>query len=240
MENIYSRRRFIIKPFWGNKSKNPKKEKLKKKVIKFIIIISISIYGFKTCLDYIQPVYETLCNEKSKSVATIITNRQTTIYMNKYQYDELFSIEKDNNGNITLIKANVTPINNMISDLTESIQHEFDNVGTQTIEITLGSFMGNSLLAGIGSKIPINVDMTGTVDTEVKSEFISKGINQTLHRIYVVFDCKMSVVTPMKNYTQNIINQFIVAENVIVGNIPDSYYNLEGLEEPLDSLNLMK
>ena len=135
MENIYSRRRFIIKPF-GNKSKNPKKEKLKKKVIKFIIIISISIYGFKTCLDYIQPVYETLCNEKSKSVATIITNRQTTIYMNKYQYDELFSIEKDNNGNITLIKANVTPINNMISDLTESIQHEFDNVGTQTIEIT--------------------------------------------------------------------------------------------------------
>ena len=118
MENIYSRRRFIIKPFWGNKSKNPKKEKLKKKVIKFIIIISISIYGFKTCLDYIQPVYETLCNEKSKSVATIITNRQTTIYMNKYQYDELFSIEKDNNGNITLIKANVTPINNMISDLT--------------------------------------------------------------------------------------------------------------------------
>ena len=160
--------------------------------------------------------------------------------MNKYQYDELFSIEKDNNGNITLIKANVTPINNMISDLTESIQHEFDNVGTQTIEITLGSFMGNSLLAGIGPKIPINVDMTGTVDTEVKSEFISKGINQTLHRIYVVFDCKMSVVTPMKNYTQNIINQFIIAENVIVGNIPDSYYNLEGLEQPLDSLNLMK
>ena len=239
MEKIYSRRKFILKPL-NFKSKNNKTYKLKKKLIRFLLIIFISICSFKTCLDYIQPVYETLCNEKAKSVATIITNQQSTIFMNKYKYDELFSIEKDDNGNINLIKANVTPINNMISDLTENIQHEFDNVEVETIEITLGNFTGNNLLSGFGPKIPIKVDMTGTVDTEVKSEFISKGINQTLHRVYVVFNCQMSIVTPMKNYTQNITNQFIIAENVIVGNIPSTYYNLEGLEQPLDSLNLMK
>ena len=239
MGKIYSRRRFIVKPFIF-KSKNSKQSKLKKKIIKFVTLVFIIGYGFKTTLEYIQPVYETLCNEKAKSVATIITNQQSTIFMNKYQYEELFTVEKDTKGNVTLIKSNVTPINNLISDLTESIQHEFDNIKSEKIEITLGNLTGNYLLSGFGPKIPINVEMTGTVDTEVKSEFISKGINQTLHRVYVVFDCKMSVVTPMKNYSQNIINQFIIAENVIVGNIPDSYYNLEGLEDPLDSLNLMK
>ena len=239
MGKIYSRRRFIVKPLIF-KSKNLKQSKLKKKIIKFITLVFIIGYGFKTTLEYIQPVYETLCNEKAKSVATIITNQQSTIFMNKYQYEELFTVEKDTKGNVTLIKSNVTPINNLISDLTENIQHEFDNIKSEKIEITLGNLTGNYLLSGFGPKIPINVEMTGTVDTEVKSEFISKGINQTLHRVYIVFDCKMSVVTPMKNYSQNIINQFIIAENVIVGNIPDSYYNLEGLEDPLDSLNLMK
>ena len=239
MGKIYSRRRFIVKPFIF-KSKNSKQSKLKKKIIKFVTLVFIIGYGFKTTLEYIQPVYEILCNEKAKSVATIITNQQSTIFMNKYQYEELFTVEKDTKGNVTLIKSNVTPINNLISDLTENIQHEFDNIKSEKIEITLGNLTGNYLLSGFGPKIPINVEMTGTVDTEVKSEFISKGINQTLHRVYVVFDCKMSVVTPMKNYSQNIINQFIIAENVIVGNIPDSYYNLEGLEDPLDSLNLMK
>lgn len=226
MEKIYSRRRFIIKPFRirGKNSKN-KNYKFKKKIFKFLSIILISIFGFKISLDYIGPVYETLCNEKAKAVATIITNQQSTIFMNKYQYDELYTIEKDTNGNITLIKANVTPINNMISDLTENIQQEFNKVETEKIYITLGNFTGNYLLAGFGHKIPINVNITGTVDTEVKSEFISQGINQTLHRVYVVFDCNMSIITPIKNYTQNIQNQFIIAENVIVGNIPEIYFD---------------
>ena len=239
MEKIYSRRRFILKPL-NFKSPNNKKYKLKKKLIRFLLIIFLSLYSFKTCLDYIQPVYETLCNEKAKSVATIITNQQSTIFMNKYQYDELFSIEKDDDGNINLIKANVTPINNLISDLTESIQYEFDNLKTETIEITLGNLTGTNLFAGMGPQIPIKVNISGTVDTDLKSEFISKGINQTLHRVYVVFNCKVTIVTPIKNYVQNITNQFIIAENVIVGKIPNTYFNLEEIEQPLDTQNLIK
>ena len=77
-------------------------------------------------------------------------------------------------------------------------------------------------------------------DTEIKSEFISQGINQTLHRVYVNFNCDMAVVTPMKRYNQNVVNQFIIAEHVIVGNIPNAYYNLEGIEKPSNTINLMK
>lgn len=50
----------------------------------------------------------------------------------------------------------------------------------------------------------------------------------------------MAVVTPMKRYNQNVVNQFIIAEHVIVGNIPNAYYNLEGIEKPSNTINLMK
>ena len=121
----------------------------------------------------------------------------------------------------------VVPINNLISDFTENIQHEFDDLHSEKIELPFGSLTGIYFLAGMGPKLPINVSVAGTVDTNIKSEFVAQGINQTLHRVYVEFECDMKIVTPMKNFSQVVKNQVIIAEHVIVGNIPSSYYEFD-------------
>ena len=193
----------------------------------------------KLTLNYVDPIFEAMCETKLKSVSTIITNQQSTIIMNKYQYEELYTIEKDADGNVTVIKANVVPINNMISDLTENIQHEFNDASKTQIHIPIGSLSGSYFFMGLGPDIPVRVSLLGTVDTEIKSEFISKGINQTLHRIYVEFYCNMRIASPLRNYEKSIINQVIVAEHVIVGNIPETYYNLEGMSSTDDILNMI-
>jgi len=234
MDKIYSRRRFIIKPF---KIRN---NKIIRKFSRIVSILLISIYGFKIGIEYLEPIYKSLCIEKVKSVATIITNQQSTIVMNEYQYDELYTIEKDTEGKIIGISSNVVPINNMISDLTEKIQAEFNNISKEKIYISLGSLTGIYLLSGFGPKITIPVDMTGTVETDIKSEFISQGINQTLHRVYVIFECDMSVVTSAKSYSEKIENQFIIAEHIIVGDIPNSYYDIDGTDDPVGTVNITK
>lgn len=240
MSKIYSRKRFILKPrFEKRLSEFHKKPILKKQILKFIIVIFIIIIILKLVFNYIEPIFEAMCEEKVKSIATIITNQQSTIVMNKYQYEELYTIEKDSNGNIVIIKSNVVPINNMISELTENIQNEFDKIENPEVSIALGSLSGIYFLSGVGPNIPIQVSITGTVETEIKSEFIAQGINQTLHRVYVNFDCNMQIVTLLKNYAKKVTNQVIIAEHVIVGNIPDSYYNLEGMESEQDTLNVI-
>lgn len=195
---------------------------------------------YSLILSYIEPVFETLCEEKVKSVATIISNQESTKAMNKYQYEELYTIEKDEAGNVVIIRSNVVPINNMISDLTEGIQNRFNEMEETEIHIPLGNLFGIYYFSGVGPSIPAKVKMTGTLDTEVKSEFIAKGINQTLHRIYVNFECYVKIITPIKNFQKQITNQFIIAEHVIVGNIPDSYYNLEGMTGVDDVLNVIE
>lgn len=160
--------------------------------------------------------------------------------MNKYQYEELYTIEKDEVGDVTIIKSNVVPINNMISDLTEAIQNRFNEVEHTEIKITLGNLLGGYYFSGIGPSIPIKVRSSGTIDTEIKSEFIAQGINQTLHRVYVNFECYFKIITPVKNFEKKVTNQVIIAEHVIVGNIPDAYYNLEGVNSTGDMLNSIK
>ena len=245
MSKIYSRKRFILKPKF-NIGKNQriggpgkKTRNIKKKLIKIFILIIIIFALIKMVLNYIDPIFEAMCNEKLKSIATIITNKQSTIIMNKYQYEELYTVEKDETGDVVIVKSNIAPINNLISDLTENIQREFSQIEKTTIDIPLGSLSGSYFLSGYGPDISVKVTMLGTVDTEVKSEFIAQGINQTLHRVYVEFYCNMKIATPLKTYTKDITNQVIIAEHVIVGNIPDSYYNLEGMNSPDDTLNVI-
>lgn len=236
MDKIYSRRRFLIKPSFRKKLPNNIGIK---KIYKILIIFVIMIIIVKLLLNYIEPIFETMCEEKVKSVATIITNQQSTITMNKYQYEQLYTIEKDENGDIVIIRSNVVPINNMISDLTENIQKEFDRIERTEINIPMGNLSGLYFLSGTGPNIKVKVSITGTVDTEVKSEFIAQGINQTLHRIYVSFVCNMKIVTPLRNYEKEITNQVIVAEHVIVGNIPDAYYNFDDINSE-EALNLIE
>lgn len=69
----------------------------------------------------------------------------------------------------------------------------------------------------------------GTVETDLKSEFKETGINQTLHRIYLEVKCKVTILTPYNTMSETVTNQVLLAEGVIIGNIPDTYYNLEGL-----------
>ncbi len=93
-----------------------------------------------------------------------------------------------------------------------------------------GSFTGFKLLAGKGPGVPIRISTIGNVETDLRSEFSAQGINQTLHRVYLQVVCEVSILTPYDNITEKIVNQVLIAENVIIGRIPNTYYNLEGID----------
>lgn len=213
---------------------------IKKMYLSIALALVVAIVVYKQVTSYFAPVFETLCEEKVRSVATVISNQESTKVMKKYQYDELYFFEKDAEGNVVMIRSNVAPINNMISDLTEAIQNRFNEIEKTQIKIPIGNIFCLYYFSGAGPSIPAKVVMTGTLDTEIKSEFVAQGINQTLHRIFVEFECYVQIITPVKNFKKKITNQFIVAEHIIVGNIPDTYYNLEGMSGTDDVLNVIE
>lgn len=94
-------------------------------------------------------------------------------------------------------------------------------------------------MAGRGPGIKIVITPIGNVETDLRSEFIAQGINQTLHRVYLQVKCNVSILTPFQNMEREITNQVLLIENVIVGNIPSTYYNLEGLNNS-DAIELVE
>ena len=126
-----------------------------------------------------------------------------------------------------MISGNIFTINEITSDIAINIQKSLDNHEDTFVKISLGSFTGSKLLSSIGPNIKIGLSSTGKVNTDVRSEFVSQGINQTIHRVYLQIDCKVSILTPYENIDTDVGNQVLLVENVIMGEIPENYFNVE-------------
>lgn len=236
IEKIYSRPRIKLPEFNkrnyrivnvnGFKKENKKRLK-RKKFLNFLIVIFVAILTFKIIIDSVFPIFDRKCEEKAKTISTMISNEQVSEVMKKYNYDDLFSVEKDSSGNITMIKSNVININKITSEVSIKVQNELNKSKEENIEIVLGGFFGIKLISGEGPKIPIKISSSGNVKSDLKSEFSSQGINQTLHRVYLNVVCEVSALTPYNNLSETVTNKILLIENVIVGGIPDYYYNID-------------
>lgn len=67
------------------------------------------------------------------------------------------------------------------------------------------------------------------------------GINQTIHRVYLKINCTICVNSIITHEPKEVETHVMIAETVIIGEVPEAYYNLEGVKEISvdDSLNLM-
>lgn len=140
MYKIYSRPRLTLPKAITNRE--DKGKKFSKKMATIIIILVIAFSTMKYVLDAVNPIFDTLCESKAKSIATTVSNEQAIAVMKDYTYEDLFTVEKDSNDNITMIKSNVTNMNEITSKMAIKIQEELDNKGREDIQIALRKFYG--------------------------------------------------------------------------------------------------
>lgn len=226
-EKIFSRSKIRIPQFLPKK--NSPKEKEKRRFIKIVCIVLIGFTFAYFVIQSIKPIMQQQCRNMAKSIATKVSNNEATEVMKKYTYDDLLIITKDENGNIKMVGTNVITVNEIISDIPVHMQEALEKSENNSFSIRLGSFLGSNLFAGRGPNVNIKMEITGNLDTELKSEFVAAGINQTLHKIYLEIKCNVVILTPFETMEEQIVNQVLLAEGLIVGEVPNSYYNLEGM-----------
>lgn len=226
MDKIYSRPRIKLPKavtYYSGKNKNP--------VIKIIIVILISVITAYSIIQAIGPIFEGLAIQKAKAIATEIMNTKTSEVLARHNYKDLVWMLKDENTNNNILRTDVVTINKIASEIAIEVESALQDIQNKKIEIAIGALTGSKYLTGSGPKIPVKIIPSGNITTEVKTEFESKGINQTIYRIYLELDCDMKILTPYENLEDEIENQILLVETVIVGGIPQTYYNLDGLSQ---------
>lgn len=222
MDYIYSRRRI----FKSKLNKADKKKNLKLALLAFVFIILIVIvsYGYSA-----YPIFVASCKTRANSVATNIVNDEVNKVMSLYNYEDLVNVEKDDKGKISMISAKIVPINNIVADIVTNIQKNIDSKATEKVYVNLGKVSGFTILSQIGPTFTIELERAGSIEAKIDSEFQDVGINQTLHKISLTLFCNINVLTPIEVIDDTVETKILLTETVIVGEVPNAYYNLDNL-----------
>ena len=210
-------------------------KKYKKKSVK-ILIISLIVVLISTVFSFmVNPVIMDTVEAKSKAIATRAMNSSVAdVVMNSIIYDDLVTIISDEFGNISMIQANSLEINNLSKDLAQICEQRISEYGGKGVTIPVGTFTGIPLLVGRGPRVNVKMTPIGAVVCKFMSHFESAGINQTVHKIYVNISANISVIMPLSSRTFSAVQEVLISESVIVGQVPEVYLNSDSLDTLLN------
>ena len=152
----------------------------------------------------------------------------TQIEAGNIQYDRIVYFEKDLDGKITALKTNMSEVNRLKTDILNRINDEILAIDSSNLSIPIGSLVLPELFSGKGFGIPIQMMAIRNSDASFHSHFSEAGINQTLQQLTMDISVDVSVLVLGKTESFTVSSQVVVAETVIVGQVPDTYLRTGG------------
>lgn len=193
-------------------------------------LIALALWGFLSLRAKLWPVVLSLAETQIRNTTSDLINDAIVeqIANGNIQYDRIVYFEKDLNGRITALKTNMAEVNRLKTDILNLINDEILAQDTDHLGVALGSLMLPEFLSGKGPEIPVKILSTRNSDANFKSYFSEAGINQTLQQLTmdVIVDVTILVLGETRDFS--VSSQVVVAETIIVGDVPDTYLQTGG------------
>lgn len=212
----------------------------KKSFVFFLIIFLIISFILNLVIKRVEPTINKICESNAKSIA--VKSASDAIYKNteNITYDSLIIINKDNNGKVTSLNANSKEINKLTSKVINDIEEILQKKSESKIKIPVAMIFNENILSGYGPRIKVKTYPVGDIKAELKSSFESAGINQTKHSLMLEVTIEEKVVAPFVSNVEEYKTSIIIAETIIISDIPSTYYNISGIDNlnTKDMLNI--
>lgn len=144
------------------------------------------------------------------------------------QYDRIVYFEKDLNGRITALKTNMSEVNRLKTDILNIINDEILALDTSDLGIPIGSLIFPEFISGRGPEIPVNILSIRNSDASFENYFTEAGINQTLQQLTMNISVDVAILVLGRTESFTVTSQVVVAETIIVGQVPDTFFQTGG------------
>ena len=203
----------------------------RRKVGTVLILTGLSLIITVLLIDMqLRPQIRKAGAYRCQVAATRIIESVMYAELQNQDYTNLVELTRDDSGNIVSIQSNMAGINRLKSRASQLINDGISSIadyGTENeLLIPLGTVTGIHMFYGRGPALPIKLSPRGYAEVRLISEFTSAGINQTLHRITMDVSVDIAAIIPgytTKSETVTVQTEFIVAQTVIIGHVPESY-----------------
>ena len=195
-----------------------------------ILLTGVAFFLFRS--RYRQVIGE-LAQTQVKNSTSDLTNDAIAkqIANGNIAYDRIVYFEKDLNGRITALKTNMSEVNKLKTDILNIINDEILALDSSDIGVPLGSIFFPELFSGKGPSIPVHILSIRNSDANFVSHFSQAGINQTLHQVTMEVSIDVAVLVLGRTSSFTMQSEVLVAETVLVGDVPDTFLQTGGSYE---------
>ena len=201
------------------------RKRLKNFGIVLLLCLGVLIAGFFSLRSKYRLVIGDLAQTSVKNATSDLANDAVAqqIENGNIQYDRIVYFEKDVNGRITALKTNIGEVNHLKTDILNIINGRILALDAADIGIPIGSLFLPEFFSGKGPAIPVHILAIRNSDATFSSNFIQAGINQTLHQRVMEVNVDAAVLVLGQTSTFQVSSQIVVAETVIVGEVPNTF-----------------
>lgn len=201
-------------------------------LVRILAVLAILVcIGFLMFRSRYRLIIQDLAQTQVKNTTSDLTNDAIAkqIADGVIQYDRIVYFEKDLDGRITALKTNMSEINRLKTDILNIINDEILALDTSDLGIPLGSLFFPEFFSGKGPVIPVHILSIRNSDANFSSSFSQAGINQTLHQLTMVVSVDVAVLVLGETSSFTINSEVVVAQTVIVGDVPNTFLNTGGM-----------
>ena len=212
-----------------------------------LLCVIITIIVLKIISIRVSPILMNYAELETKKLSSIVINRAVNKQLaNGMNIDEMFNIIKNDNGEIATIDFNPAIVNKVLNTTTNVvlinlkaieegnidfielpdilISNDKDKLKNGIIyEIPLGTITNSGFLSNLWPKIPIKLNIIGSVESNVKTNIKEYGINNALVEIYIRISVTEQINVPFISKRVTVTSDIPVALKVIQGSVPKYY-----------------
>lgn len=226
-----------------------RKYNLRLNIILVSIIILGVVIGFALINHQVTPIMLEVAKEETNKLSTLIINDAIKKQVvDGLSFDKLFIITYEN-GEVATIDFDSVMVNKVLSTITATVQTNLkyledgevdmlelsDNVLVHynqanlkkgiIYEIPLSIVYNNPFLTNLSPKVPVRINLIGSLDSGIRTKVTNYGINNALIEVYVDTTVNLQVILPFQSEVTKVKMSAPLALKMIRGKVPEYYSN---------------
>lgn len=214
-------------------------------LVLFICLVSSVIYILNIFNERALPIFINYSEIEVERIATLLINNTVVNEIsNNIELNDLFIMKQDNNGNIISMDIDPTKVNKILASTNKILEKNFKYIENGEIdklnpyelgidenkkgviyEIPSGIIFKNIFLNNLFPKIPVRLNLVGTVFSKITTNVESFGINNALIKVNIEISMKLKVVLPFASSNIDIRTSIPIIIKIMEGDVPGYYLN---------------
>lgn len=136
---------------------------------------------------------------------------------------DLLHVERDSEGKVRYVEADSRLITQLVLAFSMKMNENYNLGDTEVVPMNLGILTGNKILSQLPLTVNVKVMPLSLTKFQCETEFETQAINQTRYKVYCTVTSNVQILAPFSRETAEINRKVLLAEAVIVGDVPENY-----------------